>query len=329
MTRVLVVGAGVVGLAAARRLQGLGCQTEVIEVTGRAGGHLVDVPLCVLEPEAQELLAGLGLTELSLTTVVLENAPLLPEPPRDHDRWRRLAERWRRSIGSSHSPVVPIPPPKKTAELGVGAALVGVLARDVRIRFGWEVLDAKGSADTATVCYVAPSGERTIDADSVLVALPPRQIEGGERRMCVFFEASNDEIAAEPRAMHRVPAVASGATDVWTRQIEGRTTTRIDLSAEGSNLLWDLADEEVGTSLWDLLPPDLPLTSARPDVHRYVHFAPPIAEAQADELRVVRVRATGPGLASALAAGVGAAERLVRGQEAGTATTRLPAPPLR
>ena len=312
MTRVLVIGAGVVGLAAATRLRGLGCEVEVIEAAARAGGHLADLPLCVLEPEAQQRLAGLDLEELPLTTVVREVARSIPQPPRDSERWRWIAEHWRGAIGSSRSPAQPGPPPKQSAELGVGAALVGALARDVQIRFGWEVLDAKGSADAVTVHYVAPSGERTIDADSVLFALPPKRAAGGERRMTVFFEAALDEIAAEPVAMHLAPSAASGATDVWTLQIARRTTTRIDLSAEGSRRLWNAADEEVGTTLWDLLPSDLPLTTARPAVHRYVISAPLSEQARADDLRVVRARAADSGLASALAAGTEAAERLTR-----------------
>lgn len=202
-------------------------------------------------------------------------------------------------------------PPSAPPELATGLAVVAALANEIPIRFGWEVIDVAATEAIATVRYVAPSGERTIEAEGVIVSMPFEKSEQGSRHMTVFFESAGTELSDGPIALHSVPPAGSGATNVWMLQAGGHATTRIDLSGETSEQWWDLPDEEVGTSLWDLLPSVLSLTGSRPAVHRFIVPGSLAPEHSQEGPRIVRLEAASPGLASALAAGLEAAERLI------------------
>ncbi|MBW2241996.1 MAG: FAD-dependent oxidoreductase [Deltaproteobacteria bacterium] len=311
MTRILVIGAGVAGLAAARQLRILGLEVEVIEAATRPGGQLAKQPLCVVEPAAQSLLAELGLEKLPPTTVVQEDLPQASETKGRAEGWRRHAARWRGAFKSPVDPSAePGTPPPVPSELASGLAVVDAMANEVPIRFGWEVVDVAANERGATVRYVAPSGERAIEASGVIVSMPFGKSEPGDRRMTVFFESEGTPPNEGPIALHRVPPADSGATDVWTLHAGGHATTRIDLSGETSQQLWNLPDEEIGTSFWDLLPSALSLTGGRPAVHRFTCPGSPVEGRSQEDPRVVRIEAANPGLACALAAGLEAAGRL-------------------
>ncbi len=306
MTRVLVIGAGAAGLAGARRLQALGCDVEVIEASGRVGGHLTELPLCVLDAEAQEALAVLGVRELpSVGASEIAEAGAPSEPVRTTGGWRALARRWLAGL----RPRIAAPPPPRAPALIPGAALAHALAPDVPVRFGWEVLDVKGSAVAATVQYVAPSGERSQDADAALVTLPAEPGTGVERRLAIFFTAGCDGGAAAAAATHGAVPPGSEAAHVWILRDGDHGVVRIDLTPEASRALWDADDEELATSVWDLLPADLRLAEARPQVHRFC--VPVAAPVDAGDLRVARVPAAGD-LGATLRAAVATAEELVQ-----------------
>ncbi len=284
----------------------------MIEAATRTGGYLAKQPLCVVDPEAQSLLAGLCLEKPLLTTVVQEDLPQAPEARDAAPGWRRQAARWREAFRSTKNhaqePQGPLVTPP---ELATGPAVVDALANGIPIRFGWEVIDVAATEATATVRYVAPSGERTTLADGVIVSMPLGKPEQGGRHMTVFFESTGTDPSDGPIALHNVPDADSGATSVWMLQVEGHATTRIDLSDETSDQWWDLPDEEVGTSLWDLLPSALSLAGSRPSVHRFIVPGSPGRERPQEGPRIVHSDASSPGLVCALAAGLDAAERLI------------------
>ncbi|MCP5064969.1 MAG: NAD(P)-binding protein [bacterium] len=310
VTRVLVVGAGVVGLAAAHRLRVLGREVEVLEAAVRAGGQFANQPLCVASPEVRGLLGGLGLEKQPPMTAVQQRLASVSMPQRAGERWRRLATRWREVFASRRGVAELAVSSAAPGELVAGVALVDALAAGLPIRFGWEVIDTTGSATAVTVHYVAPSGERTTAADAVLLTQPIGKALHGERQMAVFFEVAHPEPSEEPLALHETPPPASGATDVWTLHAPGHTTIRIDLSDEASRKYWDLADEEVGASLRDLLPSDIRPADSRPAVRRITGPGVLPDEDPQDGPHIVRARAPRAGLASALATGIEAAERL-------------------
>lgn len=179
MPRVLIAGAGARGLVCGRALAAAGCQVELIEASQRAGGSLLAAEALSVEPATATSLGLRSTPPLALEAwrAVPASAPVAPAAM--PSRWRRFAARWRSSraeAGSASPPADPGPDP--TRVLLSGPELARDLGGSLSVRFGWEVLEVGPYGRGASLLYQAPSGEKRLEADAAVVAVPAAAVSG-------------------------------------------------------------------------------------------------------------------------------------------------------
>lgn len=331
MPRLLVVGAGLAGLATAHRASELGWDVELIEAGRRPGGALLQTELLRIPEATWERLRARG----APAEAAFEPAPLMPTQPvaPAWARWLpvRVLDRWAGFFSRTPRAAPPVPAPASPSVLASGPALARSLAASFSVRVGWQVVEVVSGDDAAHLTYLAPSGERSLAADAVVVATPAASLSklvparcrelhaalaSSSTRDGVAVQFSSSSGAHEDGPEPRLLCLGPGALPVlsWLAWL-GEGCLYAELSPRGVDALGDRDDLALASSVAEALTElGEPVDVETARVQRWSDWFLP-AEVPAVEGRVVWVerRAGEVGVAGALEAGSRAAERAVKG----------------
>ena len=237
---IVVVGAGLAGLACATELVRRGHEVQVFEASASSGGR------CRLAGERGERFA-VGARWFEARTGLVD---WITETGRGGAL--RPWDREVRTLGPDglvpceepvpHFPGEPVPDAAPTTFEGGLGALAAELAASLTVRVGWPVDAVRADPLGATVCYVAPSGERTVRAEAVVLAVPAA--DAGR-----ILEAPSPSERALCEAVRAVPAVVvqavleSAPAGVPPGEVRVPSASGLDLAG------WSLAGAASGRAL--------------------------------------------------------------------------------
>ena len=198
MPRVLIAGAGARGLVCARALADAGCDVELIEAAQRVGGSLLEAEAFSVEPSTAASLGARAAAPLALEAWPQVPPPTVaaPSPDEGHGRWRRLAARWLPQAARSRPAALTPAAPDPARVLLSGPDLARDLGGRLSVRFGWNVLEVAPYGRGASLLYQAPSGEKRLEADAAVVAVPA---SAASRIVPGLDEAARHSLAEAPR----------------------------------------------------------------------------------------------------------------------------------